>query len=613
MRAGGPRGGDPNVRTAGCVVPRRACASEQLRSALTSAKTITIVTITLVITSGHVRRLLPVEVSLWSCRCSQRLAFSRCGRAAGHRRPPRSCSPGQAVFAGHAQCDDRGPGAPWTDSCPVGRDGGDHPGTRNRPAPRGRATRHRRQLGESPHRRTRATGTRAPPAFPDRPAQQPAGTHRGRQAFACKGGRFRRSPHRTVSWPAWTRQRRRRCWTCSPVSWKPTRRMRVRVSGGASRYEDRRRHSRPTSADLPHLSLGFARSSKDRDHGHPEASSFMRRGSRRADPSWVRRSPAPVWRRGPLSGAEALALAAHHDAVSTGPAGSGPDTRARELVAHIGMALGQPIVVENMPGAGGIIAHGARASRVARRPSVHLHAHRRRGHQPVAVQDLALRPGARLRSGVAGARIADDPGRADVAGHRVAGAVARPGPTQAGNVDVCIRRQSARHRTCSSSSSRPPPRCRSTTCRTRARPAWCRRWWARQVAIGMEAATALMPLIESGKVRALAVTGDVRMEILPQVPTFSELGVPGRRPELACGDGAQGHLARGGDGNEPRDHAGAGVARAAAQPGLRARQPADRWTPRSAGRAHSQRVATLEDGDRHVPASVPTDRIEDAP
>ena len=50
--------------------------------------------------------------------------------------------------------------------------------------------------------------------------------------------------------------------------------------------------------------------------------------------------------------------------VSTGPAGSGPDTRARELFTHVGMALGQPIVVENMPGAGGIIAmeHMRRAS-----------------------------------------------------------------------------------------------------------------------------------------------------------------------------------------------------------------------------------------------------------
>ena len=47
-----------------------------------------------------------------------------------------------------------------------------------------------------------------------------------------------------------------------------------------------------------------------------------------------------------------------------------------------------------------------------------------------------------------------------------------------------------------------------------------------EVAVGMEAVTALMPLIETGKVRALAVTGNLRMEILPDVPTFSELGVP---------------------------------------------------------------------------------------
>ena len=37
------------------------------------------------------------------------------------------------------------------------------------------------------------------------------------------------------------------------------------------------------------------------------------------------------------------------------PAGSAPDAAARDLVGRIGLALGQPIVVENMPGAGGII------------------------------------------------------------------------------------------------------------------------------------------------------------------------------------------------------------------------------------------------------------------
>jgi len=45
------------------------------------------------------------------------------------------------------------------------------------------------------------------------------------------------------------------------------------------------------------------------------------------------------------------------------------------------------------------------------------------------------------------------------------------------------------------------------------------------IAVGMESATALMPLIESGKVKPLAVSGDARMDILPKVPTFAEMGV----------------------------------------------------------------------------------------
>ena len=46
------------------------------------------------------------------------------------------------------------------------------------------------------------------------------------------------------------------------------------------------------------------------------------------------------------------------------------------------------------------------------------------------------------------------------------------------------------------------------------------------ILIGMEAAGPIMPLITAGKGRPLAVTGDVRMNILPEVPTFAELGIP---------------------------------------------------------------------------------------
>ena len=48
-----------------------------------------------------------------------------------------------------------------------------------------------------------------------------------------------------------------------------------------------------------------------------------------------------------------------------------------------------------------------------------------------------------------------------------------------------------------------------------------------EVPLGMEGYQALLPLLSSGKVRPLAVTGDTRMAVLPDVPTFKELGIPG--------------------------------------------------------------------------------------
>ena len=65
---------------------------------------------------------------------------------------------------------------------------------------------------------------------------------------------FRRSPRRTAPWPASTRPRRRRCWTCSPGWWKPTKHMPVRASGDASQSEDRHRHNPPTAPDPQPLS-----------------------------------------------------------------------------------------------------------------------------------------------------------------------------------------------------------------------------------------------------------------------------------------------------------------------------------------------------------------------
>jgi len=50
---------------------------------------------------------------------------------------------------------------------------------------------------------------------------------------------------------------------------------------------------------------------------------------------------------------------------------------------------------------------------------------------------------------------------------------------------------------------------------------------AGEVAVNMESASAVIPHIKSGRLKALAITGDKRMATLPQTPTFGEAGVSG--------------------------------------------------------------------------------------
>jgi tripartite-type tricarboxylate transporter receptor subunit TctC len=50
---------------------------------------------------------------------------------------------------------------------------------------------------------------------------------------------------------------------------------------------------------------------------------------------------------------------------------------------------------------------------------------------------------------------------------------------------------------------------------------------AGEVSVLMESASGVLPQVKSGRIKALAVTGDQRIGSLPDVPTFSEAGVPG--------------------------------------------------------------------------------------
>ena len=104
------------------------------------------------------------------------------------------------------------------------------------------------------------------------------------------------------------------------------------------------------------------------------------------------------------------------------PAGSGTDTGARVLGQWLTAKTGQPVIVDNRPGASGFIAAQAAAAAApdgyTRAPDDQHHARR----QPGDVQEAALRPREGLRAGqhgrqrrIAAARAGSQP----LQGHRL--------------------------------------------------------------------------------------------------------------------------------------------------------------------------------------------------
>ena len=207
------------------------------------------------------------------------------------------------------------------------------------------------------------------------------------------------------------------------------------------------------------------------------------------------------------------------------PPGGGTDITGRAMAQRLSEVLGQSVVIENKPGATGMIG----AASVAKAPAGRLHGAVRRGErdgdQRQPVQEHDLRSAHRLRAG--------DPGRDLPAGVR------RAGPSSQ-SLRELIEAARAKPDTVSYGSigSGSPQHLAAELLSSMAKAKFLHIPYKGsgplvQDAVGghidmaVSSVPPAVPLVRSGKLRALAVTSAARSEALPDVPTMAELGFAG--------------------------------------------------------------------------------------
>jgi tripartite-type tricarboxylate transporter receptor subunit TctC len=210
----------------------------------------------------------------------------------------------------------------------------------------------------------------------------------------------------------------------------------------------------------------------------------------------------------------------------TGGAGGVTDIRARWLAERLGAALGQPVVVDNVPAAGGAVS----AEQVARSApdgytllfthqgiaAVTPHLHARLGYDALADfapvtrlghGSLLLVAGAALPAGSAAELIALARRQAGEVSYGSPG-VATP-PHLAGALFVRSAEIQAIH------------------VPFKGGGALAHALLGGHVGFAIEGLTAMLPHVRSGRLRALGVTGTERSPLLPEVPTIAQSGLPG--------------------------------------------------------------------------------------
>lgn len=265
--------------------------------------------------------------------------------------------------------------------------------------------------------------------------------------------------------------------------------------------------------------------------------------------SSVAREVAPSWPTRPLT------------IVVTFPPGGGTDLLARKIGAALATELGQPVVVENRPGASGNI--GARAvaqaapdgytllmvnSSFAINPGVFRKLDFSPEHDFAAVINVAFVPSVVVT-------------RADTGYATLAQALARGRPQDPLAFASCgngtpqhLAGEMLQLASGATLQHVPYKGCGPALTDV----------LSGQVPVGIVTASSAVPFINSGKLRALAVTSPERSLLLPRVPTVAESGMPGYQL-----DQWHGLLAPAGTPAAVVDKINAAVARIVAEPVMR--------------------------------------------
>ena len=206
--------------------------------------------------------------------------------------------------------------------------------------------------------------------------------------------------------------------------------------------------------------------------------------------------------------------------------GGGVDLVARQVGERLSKALGQPVVIENQSGGGGIVGSQATARAAPDGYTLMVGYVGTHGTNP-AVRKLPVRRGQGLHADRDGRRHAERARRAAVAAGEDAAGVHRLRQGEQGQALVRLRRARARSRILRWSSSRSQTDLDMTHVAYRGIGPAITDILGGQTQALFPGLAAALPHIKAGKMRPLAVTGTKRHPLLPDVPTFEELGFKG--------------------------------------------------------------------------------------